>query len=115
MTVSLEFDPWPESAGDNGIRLQWSGSMQVEHAQTGKSWRARLAWFLRRLADRIDGRRSLTVFHISRPAIAEAQLLRGLRFGMLHAAEIINSELRSNAVEHGMVEAGGWYEEEKSQ
>lgn len=52
-------------------------------------WRMRVGRFLRELADRIDGRRTFAVRHVSTPAIGQETVLKAVELGMVHAANLL--------------------------
>jgi hypothetical protein len=70
------------------------------------SRRSHIAWWLRRLADRIDGFTSLTYMHLSMPTIPQKQVDQCIQRGVLHAGKLLKEEAKIAAIDGAMVEAG---------
>ena len=80
----LEITPH-RSPGRHDFELRWQANWVARIGRDPSRWRSRAAWWLRRLAQRIDGDRAVVVRCTSTPAlppeVAHQCLEAGLRAG----------------------------------
>ena len=74
---------------------KWSYKVQFNAKST--NWRERIAELIRFLAGCVDGRQSLTVQIITRPAISSAAASECVLKGLEHATRLIASEVQEAA------------------
>lgn len=85
------------------LKQPYDWSFQVyTRKQPGKGWRQRLAFALRRLAQRIDGLAEFVLVIDTSPRLATDQLAMCIERGFKAMEEAVVQEVRSEAIELAM-------------
>lgn len=92
-----------------GFLWQWKTRLIVLIAPArDATWRHRLAWAIRNLADRIDGHKSLSIQFTSTPPLPKATVHAALVRGMAITKGLLTEEAKIAALNDGM-ERAGWH------
>ncbi|MFL1404208.1 hypothetical protein ACJO2E_02540 [Marinobacter sp. M1N3S26] len=73
-------------------------------ADIDKRLRARIAWAVRWIADRIDGTTSMTLDINSTPSLSEHEKIMVMNRGLIHARTLFEERVRQESIEEAMRE-----------
>lgn len=88
---------------DENVTIVWKHRIEAsDHYRRGNGIRSRLAWWLRRHADKLDGGRSVRFYHKTTPELPEAEVSACIVRGIDHANRLLGNLAHQAACEQAM-------------
>lgn len=88
---------------DDNLTIIWRHRLEAsDRCMSGAPLRSRLAWWLRRQADRLDAGRSVRLHHQTTPALPPEEVAACISTGLEHANRLLGEYAHKAACEQSM-------------